>query len=301
MLKKILNIKNLGLFNNASCSSQAFDKVNLIYATNGRGKTTLACILRSCATSDSQSIALRQSLGSTNAPEIKLLFGHGNSHPQAIFTQNTWSNSYSDILVFDNEFIDKNVYSGVEVDTSHREGLLEFALGEDAVQLKQTVNSETQKASQITKEISHFERSLANYRNNMPLKEFIALQLDQNIDQKIDFLQVRLDAAKNNQNLQKLPSPELLTKPQIEIAEFFRILAISLEDIEKDAEETVRSHINKYPKRNFEHWISQGQVFINEYDCPYCGQDISKSQLLKAYKTHFNQAYQESASQFCNR
>ena len=50
MLKKIINIKNTGLFKDASCTSPAFDQATLIYAENGRGKSTLASILRSCAT-----------------------------------------------------------------------------------------------------------------------------------------------------------------------------------------------------------------------------------------------------------
>ncbi|NJL55845.1 AAA family ATPase [bacterium] len=67
MLKKILHIKNLGLFNNATCTSTPFAKATLIYAENGRGKSTLASILRSCSTGDIASVSLRQSLDSNNA------------------------------------------------------------------------------------------------------------------------------------------------------------------------------------------------------------------------------------------
>jgi wobble nucleotide-excising tRNase len=293
MLKKILHIKNLGLFNNATCTSTPFDRATLIYAENGRGKSTLASILRSCATSDTASISLRQSLDSNNAPEIKLFFENGTSRTQAVFDGNIWSFPYSDILVFDAEFVDKNVYSGTAITTSHRQELLEFALGEDAVQLKQKVDSEAQNASEKSKEIANIERQLASHRNGMPLETFANLQPDLNVDQEIDSLQTRLAVAKNNEALQGKKCPELLIEPQLDLGAFFEIFSTTLEDIEKDSEETVRSHINKYSNGDFENWLSQGQLFGHEDNCPYCGQALINDDLLKAYKNHFNQAYKD--------
>lgn len=300
MLKKILHIKNLGLFNNAACTSVPFDRATLIYAENGRGKSTLASVLRSCSTSDTASVSLRQSLDSNNAPEISLFFERGTSRTQAKFDGNTWSCSYSDILVFDTEFVDKNVYSGTVVNTTHRQGLLEFALGEDAVQLKQKVDAEAQKASEKSREITDIEKQLSNYRNGMPIEEFANLQPDPDVDQKINSLQKRLDAAKNNAVLQRKACPELISEPLLDLEAFFGILATSLEDIERDAEETVRSHISKYSSEDFENWLSQGQVFNHENDCPYCGQALKNDNLIKAYKTHFNQAYKDLKSKVSN-
>jgi wobble nucleotide-excising tRNase len=210
MLRKILAIKNIGLFNDAKFTSDSFDKATLIYAENGRGKSTLASILRSCAANDAASISLRQTLGNESAQEIRLLFENGTSRIQTTFNSNTWSNHFSDILVFDTEFVDKNVYSGSVVGTNHRQELLEFALGEDAVQLKQKVDSEAQKISEHTREISTIERSLAPHRNGMPLEEFASLESDSDVDQKIESLNIRLAAANNNASLQRKSCPEKL-------------------------------------------------------------------------------------------
>lgn len=296
MLKKILYIKNLGLFNDASCAEHSFDRATLIYAENGRGKSTLASVLRSCSTGDTASVTRRQSLDSDNAPEVNLLFARGNSQTQAKFEENTWSCFYSDILVFDTEFVDKNVYSGTVVNSTHKQGLLEFALGEDAVQLKQLVESETQNVSDKSKEITNIEKQLSHYRNGMPLEEFVNLKPDPDIDQKITSLKSRRDTANNSAFLQSKASPKLVDEPSLNLEAFFTILSTTLEDIEKDAEETVRSHISKYANTNFENWLSQGQVFNHENGCPYCGQVLEKENLIKAYKTHFNQAYKDLKS-----
>jgi wobble nucleotide-excising tRNase len=296
MLKKILHIKNLGLFSDATCTSHQFDRATLIYAENGRGKSTLASILRSCATSDTASISLRQSLGSNDLPKVKLLFHNGTSQTPVEFDGNSWLRSYADILVFDTEFVDKNIYSGTVVDTNHRQGLLEFALGEDAVQLKQKLESEAQNVAEKSKELTTIEKQLMPYRDVMPLETFANLPPDPKADQKNDALQIRLAAAKNNKTLQEKACPEMLSEPQLNVEAFFIILSTTLEDIEKDSEDIVRTHINNYSDRDFEDWLSKGQVFEHEDNCPYCGQALINNNLLKAYKTHFNQAYKDLKS-----
>lgn len=169
---------------------------------------------------------------------------------------------------------------------------MEFALGEDAVQLKKQVDSEAQKASEKSREVAAIERRLANYRDGMSLEEFANLQPDPDVDQKITSLQIRLDAAKNNAVLQRKACPELIPEPSLDLEAFFGILSTTLED----AEETVRSHISKYSNGGLENWLSQGQAFNHENGCPYCGQALKSDNLIKAYKTHFNQAYKDLKS-----
>ena len=290
MLKKILKIKNLGLFKEASCEL-LLEKATLIYAENGRGKSTLASLLRSCATSNATSIGLWKSLDGNDSPEIKLLFKRGTLLKQSIFNNDIWSDSYTDILVFDTEFVDKNVYSGTTVNPNHRQGLLEFALGEAAVQLKQAVELKAQEASEKAREIKEHAKSLSSYTNGMSIETFSNLTTDPDVDEKINSLNVQLSAAKDNEILQKKACPKILNNLQLDVDKIFEILATTLDDIEKDAEETVRLHISNHSDQNFENWLSQGQLFENQESCPYCSQDITENVLLKAYKTHFNQAY----------
>jgi wobble nucleotide-excising tRNase len=51
MLQRIISIRNVGRFLNCSASGDVtFRRFTLIFAENGRGKTTLCAILRSLAT-----------------------------------------------------------------------------------------------------------------------------------------------------------------------------------------------------------------------------------------------------------
>ncbi len=172
MLRKITCIKNIGLFYDATHSSHDFAKVTLIYAENGRGKSTLASIFRSCATNDANVIRRRQTLGCINLPVVKLIFKTDNKNKPATFENNTWSPSYSDILLFDTDFVDKNVYSGTTINATHREGLLEFALGEDAVILKQKIDREAKLVADKKQEITNIEKELSLYRGGLEVIAF---------------------------------------------------------------------------------------------------------------------------------
>ena len=57
MLDRIQLLRNVGQFNSVNAGAQLpLSKFSLIYAENGRGKTTLAAILRSLSTGDPISI-----------------------------------------------------------------------------------------------------------------------------------------------------------------------------------------------------------------------------------------------------
>ena len=55
-----------------------------------------------------------------------------------------------DIVVFDAEFVEQNVYSGQEVRPEQRQALLEFALGDQAVKLQKQIGDLTKKISAET-------------------------------------------------------------------------------------------------------------------------------------------------------
>lgn len=108
MLNKILSIQGVGLFHDVQASSFKFEKNALIYAENGRGKSTLSSIFRSLRDNDSSVISSRQTLDGTIDPNIKMLFDDGHK----ITFNDFWSEGKPEIAIFDTDFIDRNVNSG---------------------------------------------------------------------------------------------------------------------------------------------------------------------------------------------
>ena len=91
MLKKFVTIKNVSRFKNFSaCGDIELKRLSLLFAENGRGKTTLCAVLRSLQSGVGAHVIGRTTLGSTDAPEIRILsdgrtfsFGSGawEQHP----------------------------------------------------------------------------------------------------------------------------------------------------------------------------------------------------------------------------
>jgi wobble nucleotide-excising tRNase len=298
MLIKITCIKNIGLFRDANHSSHDFAKVTLIYAENGRGKSTLASIFRSCSTNDAKIIHRRRTLDCADSPVVGLIFKTDKKINPATFEDNKWSPCYPDILLFDTDFVDKNVYSGTVINASHREGLLEFALGESAVNLKQKIDDEAKLVSDKNQEITSIEKELKSYRGGLEISVFSKLEVNSDVDEQIEKLETLLNTARDNVNIQKKSYPEILIKPQLDLDSFFEILSKTLEDIEKNAEYIVNQHITNHSTPGFGEWLGQGQLSLDNSNCPYCGQDITSNQLVTAYKTYFNQAYKDMKSDF---
>ena len=72
MLKKIIAIRSVGTFrNHAKVGDTELRKLNLVHAENGRGKTTLCAILRSCQSGDPTPILERKTLDGQDAPHVQ--------------------------------------------------------------------------------------------------------------------------------------------------------------------------------------------------------------------------------------
>ena len=147
MIHCIQLVRNVGLFDSVDAAATIpLSRLTLIYAENGRGKTTLVAILRSLATGDPIPIAERKRLAAVHPPHVILDCAGGP--PAAMFQNGTWSRQLSNIVVFDDLFVDENVCSGLDVDPHHRQNLHELILGAQGVTLNRTLQACVQRIEQ---------------------------------------------------------------------------------------------------------------------------------------------------------
>ena len=105
LLDRIQLLRNVGQFDSVNSGAQLpLSKLSLIYAENGRGKTTLAAILRSLSTGDPTSILERHRLSATNAPHVVI----GSNGTSFVFQNAAWSATLPNLAVFDDEFVPQN-------------------------------------------------------------------------------------------------------------------------------------------------------------------------------------------------
>lgn len=114
MLERIAEIKGVGLLHDANGKPHTCQKATFIYADNGRGKSTLASVMRSVSTNAAALISNRKTIDGTFAPQVVLQFGSGH---KVTFNGAGWSEHRPDVIVFDSDFIEQNVHSGGSVTT----------------------------------------------------------------------------------------------------------------------------------------------------------------------------------------
>jgi wobble nucleotide-excising tRNase len=288
MLERIEEIHGIGLLHNTNAKRHAFNKVTLVYADNGRGKSTLAAILRSASTGDASLITARKTIDGILPPKVVLQFGSGH---KVSFDGSTWSEQRPEVLVFDADFIERNVHSGGTVNTNHRKNLLEFALGEAAVAARLNVEKATEQSRTAAEKVQNIVSQLSGYHIGLSLTQFEKLPQVADIDFKLVDLQNRINAARNVATILARPIPSVIPEPIFDLDNLFSGLGTSLEDVHADAERIVRSHIEKLENKDAESWLSRGQQFDDRKTCPYCGQRTTDNELIRSYRTHFNAAY----------
>jgi len=291
VITRVLKLKNVGLFYHG-CPNGAvvFGQTTAIYADNARGKSTFSAVLSSCQNSDASHLAARKTIDVSDNPEVELLLDTG-----AIFRYNEgfWIGKPLNISVFDSEFVERNVYSGFSVRTDQRQKLLEFALGDAIIPLKNLVDDLSRNIKDETTKIRDAENLLSGLASPLSLEQFISLEPIDNAEEQITEYQRRIDATKNAQNLNARKDPFPVNLVDFDLGPIFEVLLRQLEDIEKTAETTVKAHLAKHGGHGFENWISHGQKFMDSLECPFCGQSSISLELIAAYKSHFNKAYQD--------
>ena len=290
MLERIAEIEGIGLLHQANGKPHTCQKATLVYADNGRGKSTLATIFRSASTGNAGLIAASKTVDGTLSPKVVLQFGSGH---KVSFENGIWSEQRPELVVFDADFIGRNVHSGGAVNTDHRKNLLEFALGEAAVAARAAVDKATTESKAASDKVQSLVGQLSGHHAGLTLAQFEQLTQISDIDAKVADLQKRLGAANNVAAIQAKAVPKALAEPSFDIDGLFTGLGLSLKDVHADAEKVVKQHIAKLGGKGAEGWLSQGRHFGNGDACPFCDQDISSNDLVLAYQTHFNAAYGE--------
>src|SRR5665213_2390078 len=137
MINRLQLLRNVGTLDSVDDGANIpLKRLTLVYADNGRGKTTLAAILRSLATGDPLPIAERRRLAAQHPPHVILDCSGGP--PDAMFQNNAWNRTLLNMAVFDDVFVDQNIYSGLAVEPEHRQHLHELILGAQGVTLNQS-------------------------------------------------------------------------------------------------------------------------------------------------------------------
>lgn len=293
MLEKIVQIKSIGRFRNYSANGDVtFRKLTLVYAENGRGKTTLCTILRSLQTGQKEFITERKTLAATVPVSVHLRINNANYQ----FINDAWTVMYPEIFIFDSVFVNENVYSGDYVEHEHKKNLYRAIVGPQGVQLARQIEQLDGRIRDANTDLRTKKEDISRHLpTGVSLDDYLQRQpiadIEIQIQQKKAELNNRQRAATLSDEIQ---AKGLFTKVQLPSmpSDFFTVLAKQLTDIVVDAETKVRQQVDQHQMgHQGESWLSQGLGYAKNERCPFCGQGVQANDLLAAYRSHFSIAY----------
>ena len=290
MIRRIKVIRNVGTFESESgAATLDLKRLSLIYAENGRGKTTLSAILRSLKTGNPLPIMERQRLGSDQAPYVVL--ESDNNPKRLIFETSQWNSEFPNFHIFDDTFIDENVYSGLDVSSQHRQGLHDLILGEQGVSLSRRLDGFVSRITEHNTTLSEKAKDIPDaVLGGLSVEEFCDLPISDDIDAKIDVARLDLNAARDRfDTVQSKALFQQIKLPEFDLQAIEKLLATDLDGLDKSAEARVQEHVLTLVWKNGEEWVSEGVGYLNDSNsdsCPFCGQDITGRALVNHYRAY---------------
>jgi len=290
MIEKLITIRNVTKFHDFNCVGDIeFRSLNLIYAENGKGKSTIAAICRSLSTGDPSPIMSKQTIGTAAIPYIKIKHMGGISE----FKEQVWSQVLPDVIIFDSLYVTSNIFSGDHVTHDHKKNLYYLLIGEKSVEYARRIEELDAKIREIGKQIPDIEKDMKrSFFGNIETSAFLDLVAIADVEEQIVKQSALLESLKRSLDIQSSPALSPVIIPEVDINRLETLLNKTLENVAQDVEDKFRHHCEKLGK-NGETWIRDGVHLLQDVDgnCPFCGQTLSTSELVGLYSQYFSQQY----------
>lgn len=297
MIQSLQMLRNVGQFDSVAAGANLpFGRLSVVYAENGRGKTTLAAILRSLATGDPLSVAERHRLAAQHQPHVVIECTGGP--PPAVFQANQWNRTLPNVTIFDEVFVDENIYSGLVVGAGHRQNLHELILGAQGVALTQQLDGLMRQIESHNSALRTQSASIPEgIRGGLTVDGFCALPPRGDIDEAILRAERALAAAQEQDQVRTAHTFDTFSLPEIEQTSIEELLAQDLPALDAAAAERVEAHVATLGGQA-EGWVAEGMTLLaaaeRDHDvdtCPFCAQDLAASPVIESYRTYFSDAY----------
>ncbi len=290
-LSKFVVIKSIGRFQNYNATGDVtLKRFNLIFAENGRGKSTLCAILRSAQCNDPSYVIGRQTLGSAEPPQIHLLTATGG----VTFKTGTWSRSLPHLAIFDSTFVSENVFSGDVVALDHKRNLYRVIIGKAGVALAQKVNDLDALIRMATGTI-RIKRATIDGRvpPGFGFDSFMDLSADLDIDTKIAEKERELEAVQQSAQLRARAGLSQVAVPEVP-AGLGEFLQGTIANLSATVEQRVAAHVAKHKMQdNGETWLQEGLAYVRDDSCPFCDQSLEGINLVRSLSAFFGDAYEQ--------
>ncbi len=292
MIETFLRLKNIARFHDEGYGSLCFGDFNLVFAENGCGKTTLSAIMHSIAKNEPGFLEERATVDRGGTPEAKILT---TNKDQLHFKNGFWGGPIGqiEINVFDSHFVNKNIYSGHTLSHDHKKKLHHFVIGRKGQDLADRIDRLDSVSRNSAKHIRAIEKDIGREIESevLTVDEFLGLSKPENLEKEMEEAKAVVEGLKKASEIQEKDDLDQPALPEIPLDEIKVLLATTLDDISEDAESKVSDHISNCMDERGEEWVESGLSYIQDDECPFCGQDLQGVDLIEAYRDYFSEEY----------
>lgn len=294
MIKRINVLKGIGRFsalNPTRGTEGDFSSLNVIYASNACGKSTLCDVFRSLDTGNPAYVIGRKRLGSDAQPEIVISLEGGKT---TRFQGAQWHecDNCPPIHVYDDRFVATNVFIGHHISADQRRNLYGLVIGDQAIALKQAVDTAEQQLNSATSTLNAAQSDLAKLiPTGYTIDSFRNIASVDDVDTKIaestsdlrsaEQTKTKAEAIRARRPLAALPIAEIPETLEI-------VLSSTLDTASLAAEAKIRDHLAATSQGLPISWAKQGFDAQSSTACPHCGQDMQGLDILDAYRSFFS-------------
>jgi wobble nucleotide-excising tRNase len=298
MLQRFSVVKHLGrltVLHHGKDDDLRFRRLTLLYARNASGKTTLARLLAAAGSQDAAAVEAHRTLDAPTPPEVVLSLRDGTCR----FDGAEWKGTTPRVVVFDRDFIEANVAVGQSPDKATRKGLLELALGADAVASKHALDGFARLGGEIARELAPHAATIrtAAQAAALPEVQFIALpSVEDPVQERQAAEAIERDAISAAEVVKRprpAPLPVLVSPDLDAVAGLLGRTARRLGD---EAERQVLDHLEGRLGGQGERWVRGGLSLDDGQTCPFCGQDTRDLDLIRHYRSLFDPAWDQLAA-----
>jgi len=291
MILRFNKIEGVGKFRSVlSVGGLSFSDFNLIFGGNTKGKSTLTAIFKSLQSGDKTIVKGRQSFG-CNTQEIVLHTEDG----EIKFSSRKWSDGFPRLVIFDEEFISRNIHLGGEVAYDNHKSLNTIIIGEQGQKIADEIELLQVKVVEITnKKKTHGNIYTNRFPNSeLTLTKFKNLKKIPDVDEKIDIIKAKINDVQNQDKIRT-------TCDQVE--KYFKDSAFSLDFSATSKpfevnQKIISEHISKtWNDSNASiNFIQTGLELLKDgaKDCVFCGQELNKTSLdlIQEFNKLFSEQY----------
>lgn len=300
MLHKIVKLNNVKQLNHISPPDHGFESLNLIYGNNGAGKSTVCKIFNMLNERDYSLFEKLKSIEATvdDQVELNFLFKAGDKNKSIL------NGNLIDLIwrfrVFNQDFIDNNVYTGSRVVSNNLKNYHDFCLGDASVDKQKEINDlKLENASIINPANLLKTRVESRFNSGLDIKSISKIKIKNkyNADEELNFLNKRLSDLSDISVIKARPKPKKLTY-EIPVIDF-NFFDVSLDEVSKEAKLKVDEHIAKNLKERDVGWLEEGFNLVAENEaCPFCAQPLRDSSVFSMYKDFLGNEYERAVSKF---